>query len=120
MEKLYTTPQTSAKQLIAPNAVREGDLIEARFPNGEIEHGIAVREEKPSYHCWYRNKRRMMLCTDGAKRGHIITGCAGFPDGTRFYRVKSIPDAKNAAVDTGGQGYPHRTVIVVNGGGKEY
>ena len=91
MKKLYTTPQTSAKQLITPNAVREGDLIEAQFPNGEIERGIAVREGKQGY----RNKRRMMLCTDGAKRGHIITGCAGFPDGTRFYRVKTV-DADDA------------------------
>lgn len=74
-------------QRIAPNAVREGDRIEAHFPNGEIERGIAVPEEKPAYHCRYRSKRRMMLCENGARRGHIITGCAGFPDGTKFYRV---------------------------------
>ena len=79
--------QVGAKQLISPNAVQEGDLIEAHFPNGEIERGIAMMEEKPSYHCCYRNRRRMMLCEPGAKHGHIITGCAGFPDGTRFYRV---------------------------------
>ena len=68
---------------INPNAVREGDHIEAHFPNGEIERGVAVREGKQGY----RSKQRMMLCENGAKRGHIITGCAGFPDGTKFYRV---------------------------------
>ena len=78
---------------INPNAVREGDHIEAHFPNGEIERGVAVREGKQGY----RSKQRMMLCENGAKRGHIITGCAGFPDGTRFYRV--TVDAVDA-VDT--------------------
>ena len=72
---------------VHPNAVQEGDFIEAHFPCGSIERGIAVREEKLDYHCWYQNKRRMMLCADGESRGHVITGLAGFPDGTEFYRV---------------------------------
>jgi len=83
MKQLNST-QDSVRKLINPNAVREGDLIEAWFPNGEIERGAAVREAKSA---GYRNRRRMMLCEPGAKRGHIITGCAGFPDGTKFYRV---------------------------------
>ena len=81
-----------ALQLVAPNAVQQGDFIEAHFPNGEIERGIAVKEAKPDYHCRYRNKQRMMLCENGEKRGHIITGCAGFPDGTKFYRVSGVTD----------------------------
>ena len=99
MKRMYSMQQDSAKQLINPNAVREGDHIEAHFPNGEIERGVAAREGKQGY----RNKRRMMLCEKGAKRGHIITGCAGFPDGTRFYRVTvDMPDTATpvGAVDT--------------------
>lgn len=72
---------------VNPNAVQEGDIIEAHFPNGEIERGVARREPKPTYHCRYRNKQRMMLCEHGASRGHVITGWAGFPDGTQFFRV---------------------------------
>jgi len=75
--------QNGTLKLINPNEVREGDHIEAHFPNGEIERGVAVREGKQGY----RIKPRMMLCENSAKRGHIITGCAGFPDGTKFYRV---------------------------------
>lgn len=74
---------------IDPNVVREGDIIEAHFPNGEIERGVARQQEKPNYHCWYRNKKRMMLCENGASRGHIITGWGGFPDGTQFFKVMS-------------------------------
>ena len=74
-------------QLIDPNAIQEGDRIEAHFTCGCIERGVAVLEEKVPYHCWYRNKQRMMLCADGESRGHVITGLAGFPDGTEFYRV---------------------------------
>ena len=85
MKQLNST-HVSVKQLINPNAVREGDLIEAWFPNGEIERGIAVREEKSA---GYRNRRRMMLCEPGEAHGHIITGCAGFPDGTKFFRVSA-------------------------------
>ena len=80
-------------ELIPPNAVQQGDFIEAHFPNGEIERGIAVKEAKPEYRCWYRNRQRMMLCEGGEKRGHIITGCAGFPDGTRFYRGTGMTGA---------------------------
>lgn len=82
--KMKQLTSTQPRTLITPNAVQEGDLIEARFPNGETERGVAVREAKSA---GYRNKRRMMLCEEGAKHGHIITGCAGFPDGTRFYKV---------------------------------
>ena len=85
MKRMYTTQQVSAKQLINPKDIREGDIIEACFPNGEVECGIAVLEKKPDYHSRY--KRRMMLCTDGAKRGHVITGWAGFPAGTQFYKL---------------------------------
>lgn len=76
--------QNGTLKLINPNAVQEGDLIEAHFPNGEIERGIAVREAKTA---GYRGKRRMMLCEEGARCGHIITGCAGFPDGTQFFKI---------------------------------
>lgn len=75
--------QSGTHKPINPNAVREGDHIEAHFPNGEIERGVAVWEGRQGYRC----RRRMMLCENGAKRGHIITGCAGFPGGTQFYRV---------------------------------
>lgn len=95
MKRKHTTRHVSAKQLINPNAVREGDHIEAHFPNGEIERGVAVREGRQGYRC----RRRMMLCENGAKRGHIITGCAGFPDGTRFYRV--TVDAVGTATPVG-------------------
>ena len=70
---------------INPKDVREGDTIEARFPNGEIERGVAVAEAKPDHHS--RCRRRMMLCEGGAKRGHVITGWAGFPAGTQFYKL---------------------------------
>jgi len=80
-------PMKSQLVRVHPNAVQESDIIEAHFPNGEIERGVAMREPKPLYHCWYRNKRRMMLCEHGAKHGHVITGWAGFPDGTQFFRV---------------------------------
>lgn len=81
-------------QLVAPNAIQEGNRIEAHLPCGCIERGVSVLEEKPDYHCWYRNKRRMMLCPDGENGGHVITGLAGFPDGTEFYKV--ICTANNA------------------------
>ena len=88
--KMKQLTSTQPRTLITPNAVQEGDLIEARFPNGEIECGIAVREAKSA---GYWNKRRMMLCEEGARRGHIITGCSGFPDGTKFYKVgTTAPD----------------------------
>ena len=74
---------------IHPRKVQEGDIIEAHFPNGEIERGVARLEPKPSYHCWYRNHRRMMLCERGESRGHIITGWAGFPSGTEFFKVNN-------------------------------
>ena len=74
-------------QQVDSNAIQEGDRIEAHLPCGCIERGVAVLEEKVPYHCWYRNKRRMMLCADGEGSGHVITGLAGFPDGTEFYRV---------------------------------
>ena len=99
MKQLNST-QVSVKKLINPNAVQEGNLIEARFPNGEIERGVAVREAKSA---GYRNKRRMMLCTDGAKRGHIITGCAGFPDGTKFFRVMATPGAEDNPLTWNGE-----------------
>ena len=70
---------------INPKDVREGDIIEARFPNGEIERGVALPEPKPDYHS--RCRRRMMLCEGGAKHGHVITGWAGFPAGTQFYKL---------------------------------
>ena len=73
------------------DAIQSGDRIEAHLPCGCIERGIATLEPKPIYHCWYRNKQRMMLCEHGRKRGHIITGLGGFPDGTVFYRA--VPDA---------------------------
>ena len=100
MKRMYSKQQDSTKQLINPNAVREGDHIEAHFPNGEIERGVAVREGRQGY----RNKRRMMLCENGAKRGHIITGCAGFPDGTQFYRVTVDAVGAVDAVGTAGAG----------------
>lgn len=66
---------------VKPNDIHEGDLVEAQFPCGCIERGIAVLERKVRY----RSKRRMMLCEDGKRSGHIITDCAGFRDGTQFF-----------------------------------
>ena len=86
---------------VKPNEVREGDYIEARFPCGCIERGLAVLEEKVPYHCWYRNRRRMMLCEPGNDKGHIITGCSAFPEGTEFYRLESKEEMKSAK----GSGY---------------
>lgn len=70
---------------VKPNDIHEGDYVEAQFPCGCIERGVAVLEDKAPYHCRYRNKRRMMLCEDGKRSGHIITDCAGFRDGTQFF-----------------------------------
>ena len=92
MKRNNSNSTVAEKRLsIHPSAVREGDFIEAHFPNGEIERGVAIMEERPNYHSRY--KRRMMLCEPGEKRGHVITGWAGFPAGTQFYRVTGDPDA---------------------------
>ena len=93
MQESGTTQLSERRlQFVIPDGIHEGDYVEAHFPNGEIERGIAVKEAKPDYHCRYRNRQRMMLCENGEKRGHIITGCAGFPDGTKFYRVSGVTD----------------------------
>ena len=72
---------------INPNKVQESDFIEARFPDGTVESGYAVREDRLDT-VDYKSKR-MMLCDTPSLhqrfRGHIITGCAGFPAGTKFY-----------------------------------
>ena len=69
---------------IAPNSVKEGDMILALMSNGETEFGIAVKA-KHVPGCEVSN--RIMLCKKEGQAGHIITDKAGFLVETSFYKI---------------------------------
>ena len=76
---------------IHPNKIKENDEIEAEFPDGSVERGLAVKEVPD-----IGESARLFLLENATAEtmavpqawGHILTDGAGFPEGTIFYKIE--------------------------------